>query len=126
VEIEADDFEMPIELVGEHLDLLAHGYGDEPDDPPLPRLRLPGGRGGITLEELRALRRRWRAKRVLASRATRLCARQRQARRSHRRAPRRRVARAAPIASGSTARSADSVPPRQPGPRDLLRAGGRP
>jgi hypothetical protein len=126
VRLDLDDFEMPLVLVGDHLDLLQHGYGDEPDDLPLPRLRLPGGRGSITPEELKALRRGWRAKRVLASRMTRLRARQHQARRSHRRAPRRRVARAAATRSCARARSADSVPPPQRGLGDLLRAGGRP
>jgi hypothetical protein len=124
VEFDVDDVEMPLALVGEHQDLLEHGYGDEPDDPPLPRLRLPGGRGSITPEELKALRRGWRAKRVLASRMTWLRARQHQARRSHRRAPRRRVARAAALRSCARARSADSVPPPQRGRGDLLRAGG--
>jgi hypothetical protein len=124
-EMDADDYPMPPDLVAEHMFILQHGYGDEPDDPPLPRLRLPGGRGGTTLEELRALRRRWRATRVLASRATWLRARQRQARRSHQRAPRRRVGRSAAARSCSRARSADSVPPRRRGPGDLLQAGGR-
>jgi hypothetical protein len=124
-EMDADDYLMPPEVVAEHMFILQHGYGDEPDDPPLLRLRLPGGRGGITLEELRALRRRWRAKCVLASRATGLRARQRQARRSHRRAPRRRVTRPAAARSCSRARSADPVPPRRRGPGDLLHAGDR-
>jgi len=119
-----DDFEIPVALVGEHLDLLQHGYGDEPDDPPLPRLRPPGGRGSITPEELKALRREWRAKRVLANRSTWLRARQHQARRSHRRAPRRRVARAAATRSCARARSADSVPPPQRSFGDLLREPG--
>jgi hypothetical protein len=115
---------MPLDLVGEHLDLLQHGYGDEPDDPPLSRLR--GGRGSITTQELRALRCGWRAKRVLASRTTWLHARQQQAGRSHRRAPRKRVTRALATKSCSRARGSDSVPPRQRGPGDLLQAGGRP
>jgi hypothetical protein len=115
---------MPFALVAEHLDLLQNGYADEPDDPPLPRLRFPGSRGSTTPEEVKALRRAWRAKRVLANRVTWLHARQHQARRSHRRAPRRRVARAAAVRSCARARSADSVPPPQRSFGDLLREPG--